>query len=139
MSSLDLGTILAGWDYEANQIIASETELGTLFERVIDQIFSLVPAHNGMILILDERTGTVVMGENIKLGKIALSHGNLSIKVSGEAAAGDQGSLLAIEHGTSLGEVVRALNSIGVTPRDMVAIFQSIKASGALQAELEII
>ncbi|MBU0479530.1 MAG: flagellar basal body P-ring protein FlgI [Proteobacteria bacterium] len=90
-------------------------------------------------VILDERTGTVVMGDNIRLGRMALSHGNLSIKVGGEEASGEQGSLLTIEHGTSLGEVVRALNSIGVTPRDMVSIFQSIKASGALQAELEII
>lgn len=120
-------------------------------------------------VILDERTGTVVMGENVRIGQIAISHGNLSLRVgpgsrrSGEirtpttaelleskgtselilgdvqAVEAEGSRLLTLPSGTSLGEVVRALNSIGVTPRDMIAIFQSIKAAGALQAELEII
>ncbi|MBU0483740.1 MAG: flagellar basal body P-ring protein FlgI [Proteobacteria bacterium] len=86
-------------------------------------------------VVLDERTGTVVMGENVRISKLALSHGNLSLQVKGLA-----GGLVPIEEGgVSLGEIVRALNSIGVAPRDLIAIFQSIKASGSLQAELEII
>lgn len=116
-------------------------------------------------VVLDERTGTVVMGENVRISQLALSHGNLSLQVTAGKArspttaellkspateelllaeenvtAGDTGKrLVTFSAGATLGEVVRALNSVGVAPRDLIAIFQSIKASGALQAELEII
>lgn len=105
------------------------------------EIMPDVPAR----VILDERTGTVVMGENVRIGKIALSHGNLSLLVSGPQPAGKEqagktgDTVVRFSEGASLGEIVRALNSLGVNPRDMIAIFQSIKAAGALQAELEVI
>ena len=94
-------------------------------------------------VVLDERTGTVVMGENVRISQLAVSHGNLSLQVMPAgtpptmAAPGQK--LVAMQTGATLGEVVRALNSVGVAPRELIAIFQSIKASGALQAELEII
>lgn len=102
-------------------------------------------------VVLDERTGTVVMGENVRLRELALSHGNLSLQVAAPApgqeimvpgeipAEMEDHSLIHLEAGATLGEVVRALNAVGVAPRDLIAIFQSIKASGALNAELEII
>jgi len=94
-------------------------------------------------VILDERNGTVVMGENITLSRLAVSHGNLSLQIAPDSespVAGSQGDrLVALRQGVTLGEVVRALNAIGATPHDLSAIFQSMKASGALQAELEII
>ncbi|MCK5436886.1 MAG: flagellar basal body P-ring protein FlgI [Desulfobulbaceae bacterium] len=109
-------------------------------------------------VVIDERTGTIVLGQNVQINEIAVSHGNLSLQVNaGQAApAGGAGlgapvsndnitarekenRLLALKTGATLGEVVRALNSVGVTPRDLISIFQTIKASGALQAELEII
>ena len=94
-------------------------------------------------VILDERNGTVVMGENITISRLAISHGNLSLQIAPDAAApvaGKQGDrLVALRQGVTLGEIVRALNAIGATPKDLSAIFQSMKASGALQAELEII
>ena len=116
-------------------------------------------------VVLNERTGTVVMGENVKINQLAISHGNLSLQVKSTqsrtpttaelldspasediilankpATTGDLGQrLISLAPGATLGEVVRALNSVGVAPRDLIAIFQSIKASGALQAELEII
>jgi flagellar P-ring protein precursor FlgI len=102
-------------------------------------------------VVLDERTGTVVMGENVRLTALALSHGNLSLQITPRPPAtppspekvmvtGDNGQkLVNFAEGTSLGEVVRALNAVGVAPRDLIAIFQTMKASGALQAELEII
>lgn len=116
-------------------------------------------------VVLDERTGTVVMGEKVRISELALSHGNLSLQITAEKSrspttaellqspateklllaqqnvtTGDTGNrLVTLKLGTTLGEVVRALNSVGVAPRDLIAIFQSIKASGALQAELEII
>ena len=116
-------------------------------------------------VVIDERTGTVVMGENVRINQLALSHGNLSLQVKSaqtrtattaelldspasediilankSVTTGDLGQrLVSLAPGATLGEVVRALNSVGVAPRDLIAIFQSIKASGALQAELEII
>ncbi len=104
-------------------------------------------------VVMDERTGTVVMGKNVKITQLALSHGNLSLQVSPQqrgtppsfidneniSARDEENRLVKMAEGATLGEVVRALNSVGVTPRDLIAILQSIKASGALQAELEII
>jgi len=102
-------------------------------------------------VVLNERTGTVVMGDNVTISQLALSHGNLSLRVtpppqSGVAPTSAQPDpvrigqkVVTLPPGVSLGEVVRALNSVGVAPRELIAIFQAIKAAGALQAELEII
>ena len=112
-------------------------------------------------IVINERTGTVVMGNNVRISTIAIAHGNLSIQISesrnvsqplpfanGRTVNSPETNLqveegnapiYVLEHGVSIGEVVRALNKLGVSPRDLIAIFQAIKASGALQAELEII
>jgi flagellar P-ring protein precursor FlgI len=113
-------------------------------------------------VVINERTGTVIMGENVRISTIAIAHGNLSIQVnstdnvsqplpfsrSGQTVVttdrqmtvheGDN-PLFLLESGVSLGEVVRALNALGVSPRDLIAIFQALRAAGALQADLEII
>jgi len=113
-------------------------------------------------IIINERTGTVIMGENVRIATIAIAHGNLSIQVNrrdnvsqplpfsrgGQTVVTSdrdmivqEGSnpLFLVESGVSIGEVVRALNALGVSPRDLIAIFQALKAAGALQAELQII
>jgi len=113
-------------------------------------------------VVVNERTGTVIMGENVRISTIAIAHGNLSIqidesqKVSQPLPFSPRGQtvvtpeseivvqegknpLFLVESGVSIGEVVKALNALGVTPRDLIAIFQALKAAGALQAELEII
>lgn len=112
-------------------------------------------------IVLDERTGTVVMGEEVRISSVAIAHGNLSVHIKeeknvsqptpfsdGQTVVSDSSQvnvseennrLIIMPHGTSLGELVKALNAIGVSPRDLIAVFQAIKASGALQAELEII
>lgn len=112
-------------------------------------------------VVINERTGTVVMGENVKISTLAIAHGNLSIVIreslnvsqplpfsEGETVATPnteiaveegQNRLMVLESGVSIRDLVKALNALGVSPRDLVAIFQAIKAAGALQAELEII
>ena len=112
-------------------------------------------------VIINERTGTVVVGENVKLSTVAVAHGNLSVQIKegitvsqpgpfsmGETVVApdttinvEEGAdqLLLIERATTIHDVVKALNAIGVTPRDLVQIFQSIKAAGALHGELELI
>lgn len=112
-------------------------------------------------IIVNEKTGTVVIGENVRISTVAVSHGNLSISIKespnvsqpmpfseGETVVTpntsieiqeEKNQLILVPGGSTIGELVRALNAIGVTPRDLISIFQSIKAAGALQAELEII
>jgi flagellar P-ring protein precursor FlgI len=113
-------------------------------------------------VVVNERTGTVVMGENVRISTVAVSHGNLSISIRESAQVSQPGAfarrgdtvvvpdtdiaieqeernLMVVDGGATIGELVGALNAIGVTPRDLISIFQSIKAAGALQAELEII
>ena len=113
-------------------------------------------------VIINERTGTVVMGENVRISTIAIAHGNLSIQVKeqptvsqplpfsrgGETVVVPQSEvsveegnnpIFVVESGVSIGEVVKALNALGVSPRDLISIFQALKAAGALQAQLEII
>jgi flagellar P-ring protein precursor FlgI len=111
-------------------------------------------------VIIDERTGTVVMGEDVRISTLAIAHGSLSLQITQEnkvsqpgplsngtttpiqntsiKAKEEKGDLEVVAEGVSLGEVVQSLNAIGVTPRDLIAILQSIKACGALQAELVI-
>jgi len=113
-------------------------------------------------VVLNERTGTIVMGEQVRISTVAVSHGNLSLviketpKVSQPAPFSRTGEtvtvprtdlkveeevrrLTVMSEGATIGEVIRALNTLGVTPRDLIGIMQSIKAAGALQAELTII
>jgi flagellar P-ring protein precursor FlgI len=113
-------------------------------------------------VVINERTGTVIMGENVRISTIAIAHGNLSIEItedtqvsqplpfsrSGRTVVSPQSEVMVqegnnplflVESGVSIGEVVKALNALGVSPRDLIAIFQALKAAGALQAELEII
>ncbi|MDR0620345.1 MAG: flagellar basal body P-ring protein FlgI [Deltaproteobacteria bacterium] len=112
-------------------------------------------------VIINERTGSVVVGENVKLSTVAVAHGNLSIQIregqnvsqpdpfsQGETVVTPEtdvnveegaDNLLLIERSTNINDVVKALNAIGVTPRDLITIFQLIQAAGALHGELEII
>ncbi|MFQ5736253.1 MAG: flagellar basal body P-ring protein FlgI [Thermodesulfobacteriota bacterium] len=113
-------------------------------------------------VVVNERTGTVVMGENVRISEVAISHGDISVEISTQYAISqpspfsqtgqtvvqpveqttvkeERSRLIVLPESVTLGEVVRALNLVGVTPRDLVAILQAIKAAGALQAELEII
>ncbi len=113
-------------------------------------------------VVLNERTGTIVMGDQVRISTVAVSHGNLSLlikerpQVSQPSALSNTGEtkvvprtdlkveeesrrLIVLPEGPTIGDVVRALNTLGVTPRDLIGILQAIKAAGALQAELTII
>jgi len=114
-------------------------------------------------VVVNERTGTIVMGKDVRLSTVAVSHGNLSLiiredyKVSQPRPLGggrtvvtpetdmqvvEEGGelvLLDMEEGISIGEIANALNAIGATPRDLIAIFQAIKASGSMHGELIIL
>jgi len=112
-------------------------------------------------VVLNARTGSVVMNQMVTLQPFAISHGNLSIVIDTDNAVSqpnmlgggttmavpnaqievkkEPGAVLNVKNATSLADVVKALNSIGATPQDLLAILQAMKASGALRAELEVI
>lgn len=113
-------------------------------------------------VVVNSRTGSIVLNQSVTLGPCAVAHGNLSVSISStpqvsqpnplsvggqtvvtEQAAieirQDAGSLIQIPGSPQLTDVVKALNALGATPQDLVAILQAIKAAGALNAELEVI
>ena len=95
-------------------------------------------------VIINSRTGSVVMNRAVGLDNFAVAHGNLSVAVTGGEGGGvdikqEGGGLLNVKNSPNLAEVVRALNAIGASPLDLVAILQAMKAAGSLRAELEII
>ncbi|MEP6891074.1 MAG: flagellar basal body P-ring protein FlgI [Nitrospirota bacterium] len=116
-------------------------------------------------VVVNERTGTVVLGEHVRISTCAISHGNLTISVKNTVnvsqppapligSTGGQTTvtedvqtevkeqesrLVVVDETVTLGEVVRALNAVGVTPRDLVAILSALRAAGALQANLDIV
>ncbi len=113
-------------------------------------------------IIINERTGTIIIGDNVKISPVAIAHGSLAIEIKEEPKVSQPGpfasekaetilvprtdikveeqkaSLVEVS-GVTLGEIVRALNALGVTPRDLISILQALKSAGALNAELEII
>jgi flagellar P-ring protein FlgI len=112
-------------------------------------------------IVVNEKTGTIVMGEGVRIATVAVSHSNLNLVISERDQVSqpaplskgqtvvvpdteiemteEAGNLVVMEMGVNIGDVAKALNAIGATPRDLIAIFQAIKAAGALHAELVIL
>jgi flagellar P-ring protein FlgI len=90
------------------------------------------------VVTINEKTGTVIVGERVRVSKVAISHGSLSIKVGAGKDAKEE-KVMMLDSGVSVGELVQSLNKIGVSPKDLISILQSIKAAGALHGELEIL
>lgn len=121
----------------------------------------VIPARMAAKVIINSRTGSVVMNQAVLLENCAVAHGNLSVSVSTEnavsqpgALSGGQtagvanaqieikqegGALINVKAGANLAEIVKALNTLGANPQDLTAILQAMKSAGALRAELEII
>jgi flagellar P-ring protein precursor FlgI len=173
---LDSGTIRIGIPEPIQNNVAEWIASLERLEVVPDSVAKIV---------MNEKTGTVVLGENVRISTVAIAHGNLSIQIkerlnvsqplpfapappagtppiaispregtgaiiapggatvvtpeSSVTVKEEGGAILVIPSGANLGEVVRALNAIGATPRDLISILQSIKAAGALQADLEVL
>lgn len=89
-------------------------------------------------VVVNEKTGTIVIGDKVKISRVAISHGALSVKV-GEGKKGSEEKVAVLESGVSVGELVQSLNKLGVSPKDLITILQSIKSAGALHGELEVL
>src|SRR5207249_2999274 len=114
-------------------------------------------------VIVNERTGTIVLGKEVRIAPVAILHGNLSVEIQTTFAVSQPGPLsppqattevvpqtnvttreekarnVVLKQGATVEELVRALAAIGSTPRDVIAILQNLRSAGALEAELEVI
>lgn len=180
-----LSFLLRDPDFSTARSVADaiNRNVGSSVARVIDsRRIDVLPPRNGDIpdflatvenlsvmvnpparVIIDERTGTVVVGNNVKLGPVSIVHGDLAVEISTKYAVSQpapfsgnnaqtvvvpqttvntqesQMSHLSLAAGSSVEQLVEGLQQLGATPRDIVGILQAIKASGALQAQLEVI
>jgi flagellar P-ring protein precursor FlgI len=144
---------------------AGTVRLDIAATRAISPAHALVQVENILVeperrarVVVDQRSGTIVMGEDVRISRVAVSQGNLTLRIQ-EAPLVVQPNpfsagqtvivpntnvqineepgigLAVVQEGTSLSEVVAGLNALGVSPRDMIDILKSIKAAGALHAE----
>jgi flagellar P-ring protein precursor FlgI len=165
--------IAAAINNELNADAARVVDAGTVAVVVPDRYRAAVPDLVARLeplpvaidstakVVINERTGTVVLGGDVRLGPAAVAHGTLSVRIATELQVSqpapfsqgqttvtpktgvsvDEGDsrLVALDAGTTLADVVKALNALGATPRDIIAIMQALKAAGALRAEMVIL
>ena len=113
-------------------------------------------------VIIDEQSGVIVMGENVRISTVAIAQGSLTIRITEAAQVsqpgpfaevgttttvdrtnvevdeGEERQLTVLNPGVTLQELVNGLNALGIGPRDMITILQAVKASGALQAQIQV-
>lgn len=104
------------------------------------------PADVSPLVVINARTGSVVMNQAVTIAPCAVAHGNLSVTVAGQGNANPNinisaasGQVVNLPRSANLSQVVSALNAVGATPQDLVTILQAIKAAGALKADLQVI
>jgi flagellar P-ring protein precursor FlgI len=153
--------------------VASAKDPGTVEVRVPQKFarepVSLFASLEGVLVtpdrvarvVIAERTGTVVMGSEVRIAMVAVSHGNLNIQITTQWSVSQPQAfatgvtvpvpqsdvslregkrpMAVIPRAVTIGELVRALNALGATPRDLISILQAIRAAGALEAELEVL
>lgn len=99
-----------------------------------------VDADHKAVIVLNERTGTVVMGNEVKIEAVAISHGDLMISIGADAASKSKdtakGSVTSVK-ASSVGELVQSMNALGVKPADLIGIVQAIHAAGAIHADIK--
>jgi flagellar P-ring protein precursor FlgI len=132
-----------GFYATADDVASVSVLVPPLFEsQLIEFIAELenltVEADGKAVVVLNERTGTVVMGSQVVIDPISIAHGELSIRVGDKKKSKDQsGKTVVGIGGATVGELVESLNALGVKPADLVGILQSIHTAGALRAELK--
>jgi flagellar P-ring protein FlgI len=155
---LDLARALDGRVVQVVAPLASNDRVAFMARLENIDVERVIPAAK---VIINARTGSVVMNQMVVLERCAVAHGNLSVTINstpvisqpapfsqGQTVVAEKadiqlkqegGNLVMMEAGAKLGDVVKALNALGATPQDLVAILQAMKVSGSLRAELEVI
>jgi flagellar P-ring protein precursor FlgI len=141
------------------------TQANEVMQDISDiQMLEVIPDFQA-IVVINERTGTIVAGQNVTISSVAVSHGNLTVvtqeltqvvqplplsegttetvprtalRIIEGPLPGQQGGMVVLNRGTTVSEVARALNLLGASPRDIISIFQALKEAGALHADLRV-
>jgi flagellar P-ring protein precursor FlgI len=162
VNAAGLGGAARAQDPSSVVVAVPPAEQGRLME-FIARIESLpIRVDMAARVVINERTGTVVLGSHLRIATVAIAHGNLTIQVKEDkqvsqplpfAPSGaetvvvpksevtikeEKGRLALVPEGASIGDVVQGLNALGVTPRDLISILQAMRQAGALMADLEI-
>jgi len=147
-TSVDARTLLV-------KMPAPPSQRTTLIANLME--LDIEPAIEVAKVVINARTGSVVLNQSVQLSPSAVTHGNLTIRVHGSTLLGGRGRtrtiryadavsvdpgpsgrMVQVDQGASLDQVVRALNMLGATPQDLMAILQAMKSAGALHAEIEV-
>jgi flagellar P-ring protein precursor FlgI len=157
------GGVAIAHDSSNVSVSIPERMRGNMVEYInrIEQL-DIVP-DNVAKVVVDEQSGIIVMGENVRISRVAIAQGNLTIRITEtpqvsqpnalstggttqtvertdiDISDGEGKKMAVFNAGVSLQELVASLNALGIGPRDMITILQSIKAAGALQAEIQVI
>jgi flagellar P-ring protein precursor FlgI len=158
----NVGTAPAHADNAGLVSVIVPAEYSTRVTEFISQLENLtVEADRPARVVINERTGTIVLGKDVRVSPVAILHGNLTVEIQTEMQVSQPNALsggttavvpqttvtakeekarnLVLKQGATVEELVRALASIGSTPRDVIAILQNLAAAGALEAEIEVI
>lgn len=157
-----LGSVARAMDPSTVAVAVPTAEQGRLVEFIAQVESVTLKVDAPARVVINERTGTIVMGSQFRIATVAIAHGNLTIQVKEDkqvsqpppfAPPGSQtvvvpksdvtvkeekSQLAVVTEGASIGDVVQGLNALGVTPRDLISILQAIRQAGALMADLEI-
>jgi flagellar P-ring protein precursor FlgI len=157
----NLGVIAASVDNPSTIVLSKPIGYPGDMVNLISRIESLgVTPDHGAKIVVDEASGIVVMGDNVRVSTVAIAQGNLTVSVQDASVVSqpnaladgettvvprstikvdeDKGDLTLVRGGVPLRDLVEGLNSLGVNPRDLIQILQALKASGALQADIEV-
>lgn len=157
----EIGPVAEAIDGRQIRVLAPEApDARVAFIGRIENL-NVTPKQSIAKVIVNPRTGSVVMNQAVSLQNCAVAHGNLSVVISSDSSVSqpnalsggqtavtsqtdiqikqESGALMNVKAGAHLADVVKALNALGANPQDLLAILQAMKAAGALRAELEII
>ncbi len=157
------GKIAVATDPSTVRLTAPEKYQGHMFDLITDIEQLQVSPDTIAKIIIDEKSGVIVMGDNVRISEVAIAQGNLTIRItetpqvsqptafssggttavvprtSVDVSQDKDNKMAVLPAGVTIQELVASLNALGVGPRDVITILQSIKASGALQADIEVI
>jgi len=113
-------------------------------DRIVDMMAELevlrVAVDRKARVVMNERTGTVVMGADVTIGSVAIAHGELSIRINQDGGQAEEGeAAVANMPAATVGELIELMNALGMKPNDLIGVLQAIHAAGALQGELQFI